>query len=479
MADLWVPFKYRNTHKGVEEVRAQKQTEEAWLLDNENESEDAVDRYLLSQRFKESNDVYSSSTSSSIWTQVGGAKEWELSDGERRTLQTQCMKLYHINAFAGNIIDIYSFYTMGDQGLKVDWSDEGITEWWDLLARRNKWISLTKDMCQITFACGECYGITFPLTNPEAEVQKKKLDVISVVPMEMSKIHSSVNDRRVITSYERDTGTQFNPKDVTHFKVRAMGNALHGRPILERVLHPLVMYDDWLISLVQLARTRSRIPLIRYRSGLKKSGIPIKSLPESGAVIDAHEGVERWEFPTMNISAGDSAQVGLEIKQYISAGVNLPGYMVFGEGSMSSIIESTPFTLFKSLQGIFRDNFDELVRELMPSEFVREVPTLTFPAVDLRNFEDKSRAVTSEVSAGLRSKRSAQLVLGLDPEEEDEWMRKELGLNGDELEMLPESILKKIVDSATFHAPAIRNGILKNDFLEKIVEVMDRRGILK
>jgi len=479
MPELWVPNKYRDAyqhlHRKLETERAQMGTEETWMLDNE--SEDAVDHYLLSQKLKESN-VYSSSTSSSLWTELGGTKEWELSDGERRTLQVQCLKLYHLNAFAGSIIDKYSFYVMGDEGLQVNWANEAATDWWDMLVRRNKWIGLTKDICQVTFITGECYGISFPLIDPEAEMQKKKLDIIQVIPTEITKIHTSNNDRRVITGYERDTGSIFHPQDVTHFKIRAVGGALHGRPILERVLHPLVMYDDWLISLVQLARTRSRIPLIRYRSGLKKSSIPIKSLPESGAVIDAHEGIERWEFPTMNISAGDSAQVGLEIKQYIASGVNLPGYMVFGEGGSSGVIEATPLTLFQSLQGIFREYFDELIREMMPSEIKQEIPTLTFPLVDLRNFAEKSRAVTNEVSSGLRSKRSAQLMLGLDPEEEDLWMRKELGLEDEDLGMLPEGMLKKIVDSVLFHAPAIRKGVLNNPFLERLVEIFDQRGIL-
>ena len=480
MRELWVPPKYRDAyshlHSEMEANRAKMQPEEAWLLDSE--SEDAIDHYLLSQKRKESSgQVYSSSSSSPIWTEVGGTKSWELSDGELKTLQKQCFKLYHLNAFAGNIIDIYSFYTMGDEGLKADWRTDTTTDWWNLLAKRNKWIGLTKDICQVTFITGECYSISFPLTDPDAEVQKKKLDVIQVVPTEITKIHTSNNDRRVITSYERDTGTIFNPADVTHFKIRAVGGALHGRPILERVLSPLVMYDDWLISLVQLARIRSRIPLIRYRSGLKKSGIPIKSLPESGAVIDAHESIERWEFPALNIGASDSAQVGLEIKQYISAGVNLPGYMVFGEGSTSSVIESTPLTLFKSMQGVFREFFEELILKMMPAEVKVDAPTLTFPGVDLRNFADKSRAVTNEVGAGLRSKRSAQLLLGLDPEEEDMWMKKELGLDDDDIEMLPEALLKKIVDSVLFHAPAVRKGLLRNQFLEKLVNVFDKRGL--
>jgi len=479
MPELWVPAKYRDAyqhlHREQEAQRAQMHSSEGWMLDNE--SEDAIDHYLLSQRLKESN-VYSSSSASSIWTELGGQKQWELSDGARQELQIQCLKLYHLNAFAGNIIDIYSFYVMGDIGLQVNWASEAASQWWDMLMRRNKWIGLTKDICQLTFIAGECYAISFPLTDAEEETQKRKLDIIQVVPTEIKKIHTNSNDYRIATGYERDTGTIYNPRDVTHFKIRAVGGALHGRPILERILHPLVMYDDWLISLVQLTRTRSRIPLIRYRSGLKKSGIPIKALPESGAVIDAHEGIERWEYPSMNLGASDSAQVGLEIKQYIAAGVNLPGYMVFGEGGSSGVIEATPLTLFRSLQGVFREFFDELIREMMPVEIEKEIPTLTFPLVDLRNFADKSRAVTDEVSAGLRSKRSAQLVLGIDPEEEDLWMRKELGLGDEYIEKLPEETLKKVVDAVLFHAPAIRKGVLNNRFLERLVEVFDKRGLL-
>ena len=408
-------------------------------------------------------------------------QSWELSDGERTTLQTRCLKLYHLNPLAGNIIDTYSFYTMGNRGLSVTWKDETAQSWWSMLEKRNQWIFLTKDITTLTYVAGESYLISFPLSEVPSNNNGIKLDLIEVYPTEISEIETHPDDRRKALSYKRVVDFQekrYSPEDVIHLKVRALGNAIHGRPILERVLIPLIMYDDWLMSMVNLTRMRSRIPLIRYRQGMKRSEFPIKSLPEAGSVIDAHEGVERWEFPSLNLNASDTVTVGEEIKRSISAGVSLPLYMTTGEGSSMDVIDATPLALFQSMQGLFRERFSELIKMMMPEQYAQEPPIVKFPEVDLRGFDERARAVMEEFSSGLRSKRSTQLSLGLNPQEEEDMMKEELGLTTEEIDELPANITKKIVQSVLFHAPAIDAGKMQSRKLERLFETFEKRGWL-
>lgn len=471
--NIWLPQRTRI------EMQSERQGEDIWLLDDD----DLVDRYLLKQHRLKESEASTSSSSSSLWIQVTDDKKpWDLSSGELSQLQKQCHKLYFLSPFAGNIIDNYLFYTAGQTGITVNWTNDNAAEWWSMLEKRNQWIWLNKDMVLLSYITGECFVVSFPLTESGAEVRKEKLDLVEVHPTEISNIKTETNDRRVVTGYVRTTASskiEYAPRDVTHFKIRDVGGVLRGRPILERVLRPLALYDDWLGSRADLNRMRARLPVIRYRSGLKKAGFPIRSLPEPGTVIDAHKDVEQWEFPSLNIQSSDAAQDAQEFKLYIAAGVNLPAYMVTGEGQTAEVIGSTPLMLFESFQGIFRTYFEELLLKMMPTQFVDEEPTIIFPEVDLRDFDRKARAIMEEYNSGLRSRFSSQVALGLNPKEEAEWMKKELGLTAKEVEEVPESILRKIVTSVLFHAPAVSAGRMKNDFIETVANEFDKRGWIK
>lgn len=483
--EIWLPWRTR------QELHAQRQSSEIWSLDDDF---DAVGSYLSAQRLtsmyggrgvKEARDVEmgrdSSLFQSSLWTDTDGVQPWDLSSGERSILQKQCHKLYFLNPFAGNIIDNYAFYTLGGEGLSVEWTNENTALWWEMLAKRNRWIWFSKDAVLLTYITGECFAVLFPQTNPKEEIQKEKLDLVEIHPTDISQVKTSDNDRRVIEGYVRQSTSghdilTYLPEDVVHFKIRDVGGVPRGRPILERVLRPLALFDDWLGSRADLNRMRARLPVIRYRAGLKRAAFPIRSLPEPGTVIDAHEGVERWEFPSFNIQAADAGQDGLELKLYIAAGVNLPAYMVTGEGSTAEIIGSTPLMLFESMQGLFRGFFEELFQKMMPTQFKAEKPVLIFPEVDLRDFDRKSRSVMEEFTSGLRSRHSAQIALGLKPDEEEAWMKQELGLSESEVDEIPEAMLRKIVNSVIFHAPAVNNGKMTNEFLTKLTDIFDKRG---
>ncbi len=91
-------------------------------------------------------------------------------------------------------------------------------------------------------------------------------------------------------------------------------------------------------------------------------------------------------------------------------------------------------------------------------------PKITFPEVDLRNFDKKVEAVIKEYKNNLRSRESAQEALDLNPEEEKD--------------LMSEDQLRDTVESVMFHAPAVENKGSKDASIDKLVEAFSDRGWL-
>lgn len=223
-------------------------------------------------------------------------------------------------------------------------------------------------------------------------------------------------------------------------------------------------------------RTRSRLPIIRYVDG-KPEGVPVKDLPEPGTVIDENKENE-WKFPELNLSSSDVKKDARELKLYIATGVSLPEYMCTMDASNANysstvVTEGTPIHRFKDLQGKFRAYFRDLVKKLMPKLSDKYDFKISFPEVDLRNFETKVDSIVKEYKNGLRSKRSSQLALDLDPDLQQEEMEKEIG------SIESKEDFKKVVESVMFHAPAIKeNGTSDKTAMDKLVRGFEKRGWL-
>lgn len=449
--------------------------ESSWWLDEGALDPAHVTRYLRNvAKLEEAGTGFG--ISEGEWVRIGRS-EYELDPSKRKKLQEACYALYYKNPFARNIINNLSFYTLGKQGVQVDWKGDEIAEHrWAVLKKRNKWAAFSKEIAKLTFLCGEDYVVLFPL---EGEL---KLDVREIFPTEIEEIQTEEEDLMQPTFYVRRLPQslqtiRYDAKDVVHFKLHAVGPVKHGRSVLEPALEPIMMYDEWLHTRLDLSRMRSRLPIIRYLKG-NVDAIPIKALPEPGTVISANKDREEYVFPSLNIEASDAKEEAREIKLYIATAVSLPEYMVTSDTAAAynatAAVETTPLSMFKDLQGTFRDYFEELIWKLMPREAERVQPVISFPDVDLRNFNEKVRTIISEFTAGLRSRRTAQLELDLDPEEEAKWMKEEL--------LPPESDerFRKLVEATVFHWPAIKEyGGNGHSAVEKLAEFLEKKGLLE
>jgi len=451
-----------------------------------------VDRYLARQsrndfRFSEE---YPASRSDLWKSKSSGAKSWELSSAKREQLQKQCHSLFFKNPLAGSILDIYSFFTLGKSSIKISWEDEHAQKWWNKIADRNHFRKLQRDIISLTYICGENFVVLFPLSEEEASQDARegkhpdhsahapsnelRLDFVQVHPTEIEEVLIDDNDRRQVTGFKKTEGKILSTEDVVHLKVRDVG-CRRGRPILERILKPLAMYDEWLTSRANINRTRSRLPVIRYRKGLKQSRIPIRSLPEPGSVIDAHQDIEEWEFPDMNINSAGAEADGQAMLTYISTGISIPLNMITGETTRS--IPPVPALMFENFQATFKSSFHSLLKKSMPTFYKKNPPEINFGEVDLSSFTEKRRAILSEFQADIRSKRSAQIALGLDPQEEEKLMAEEPEPQVSTAS-LSDDLLRRIVSAVLFYAPAIQAGDYDNPTLEKVLQTFEEKGFI-
>ncbi|MFP3953102.1 MAG: hypothetical protein ACLFVS_03130 [Candidatus Acetothermia bacterium] len=402
-----------------------------------------------------------------------GRKSYEQNPADRKELQELCYKLYFKNPLAGNIIDNYMFYTLGKDGVEVIWEDSRqAKERWEKVKARNQWASLSKDIARMTFLTGEDFVGVFPRGG------ELKVDMRQFHPTDVSEINHKQGDplaslEYVVTGLSGDEQVWLE-SEMTHFKVRDVGPVSRGRPVLERVIEALAWYHSFLEDRTNMMRVRSRLPIIRYVEG-KPEGVPVKSLPEPNTVLDESNANE-WKFPELNMSSYDVAKDARELKLYIATGVSLPEYMCYYDASNANysstvVTESTPISLFKHLQGKLRPTYRELIKKVMPA-FADEQFRISFPEVDLRNFDKKVEAVITEFQNGLRSRKSSQIALDLDPELQDQQMKQELG------PLETEEDLRRVVESVLFHYPAVRDSGGDRGALSRLARAFEKRGWL-
>lgn len=445
----------------------------AWYF--EHDEGEFLSRYLRKQKeFQESTDSEYLGMNKGAWESLG-RRSYEQNVSDRKDLQDLCYKLYHKNPIAGNIIDNYCFYTLGKSGVEVIWENsDQAKKRWETLAERNKWPSFSKDIARMTFICGEDFVSLWPKSK------EFKLDLRHFHPANIPEIKTKSGDPQTPTEYMlQQKGKSDQPwpaNEIIHFKVRDVGPVLRGRPILERVIEALAWYHSFLEDRVNLMRMRSRLPIIRYVEG-KPEGVPVKALPEPNTVLDEYQGNE-WHYPELKLDSSNVKHDARELKLYIASGVSLPEYMTTMDASNANysstiVTESTPIALFKHLQGKLRATYKELIRKFMPDFADTAEFRISFPEVDLRNFNRKVDAVIKEFKAGLRSRRTSQLALDLDPDLEEKEMKEELG------PIESRSEFKSLVESVMFHAPAVKNnGHDNGQALEKLVMAFDKKGWL-
>jgi len=399
----------------------------------------------------------------------GSILNWTNSNRER--VLKQCCHLYYRDPIARNVIRILTYLTVG-KGMRVTFEDEKDQERWDLIAENNDWERRYRDIIANTYLLGEWFQLRSPLVGNTCWDDTKKVDrpnrdkLVSKVskmdadqitlnhltPLEVLDIIMSRRNREIIKAYKlRDDTRQsidaadktgggneregwpeaFWATDVTHFKIDDLGVGMRGRPVLEPVLRLISQYRLYILDRLMMIAIRTRIPLIRKMSNAPKkkqsakTAMTTQKLPRPGtvAIVDKDE---VWEYPG---GVGDGASATLEGRSLllqISAGVNLPEYIVTSDASNSNMASllaaSGPVKpMIDERRQSFAKQFADLAEECVGAR-----PTITFPDVASDNRLQEVQALSIMRKDKIISARTYAERMGEDYDAELERMHQEL-----------------------------------------------------
>lgn len=398
---------------------------------------------------------------------------FEITIAKLKDLQRQARYLYYRDPLARNIIRNYTHLTMGS-GVKIKYDDDKIQDKWDNWAQDNHWRRFSRRVVESTFAYGEWPVVFFPLTikteivgqngkviqRPDTptridkdkpvedesglpvQVTKRNPESVPVKvrgfdPREIIDVRANPNDSEDIQAVHRTTThgklgqvtIKYDGGDVKLFRTGLLGASIRGRPIIEPVMVPLRWYRAFLQDRVILNGMRTRIPIIRVLSSVggnrvATEGMKVRQLYRPATILTVGHG-EVWNFPPGNIGAGDAEPDGRAIKLYISAGVNLPEFLVTGNAATAnkaSLKEASENLkpMFDDFRADFGEEFEEL--SLMA---IGKRGQAVWPESQRRDVKELAEANSIMIADGYMSKRTAATRMGLDSEKEKEQIDKE------------------------------------------------------
>jgi len=359
--------------------------------------------------------------------ELPGASATDLDPWDRHTLEDSFRSLYFKHDIVKNIIDTYVHFIVG-KGFTVAFRSNELQARWDALEKRNKVNERIREAIRMSLLLGNWFQILYPLEAP------MKLDVRDLDPSDVSEVITAPNDDEILLQYIRKTkqGTEvpLPAQDVIHWHVNKIGRNQFGRPLLESSLKRLAQFDKLVEDQLKARRIKGMLHMVRYLS--KKPDIPLSELPPSSAVIEAHEGHERWEAISNNVDSSEAWRDGLAILQRIASTVHLPVYFLLMDISSTSSsemhMESIPIKVFKNYQNHFANTgISPMVRSLINEHISESEYEIVPEPVDIRTTSQVTQDTIAKVENAIISRRTAQTELGYDPDKENALINEELG----------------------------------------------------
>lgn len=392
------------------------------------------------------------------WLRVGGssgAASMALPSSGREQMCRYLYWLYAHNPFARNIINNYTFFTIGE-GFRVNWKKPSKLEAWNETAKLVKFRKRVRKIIKHTYLLGEWFTLIFPakqkLRRNEAgtlettlnEVQRdpdKPRILRGLGPDEIEEVivrgdrrydPGNVEDAETPIAYKRLGRDEYlGAGDVIHHKIEELGNLTRGLFVLQPALRYLRYMEKFVDNRHWLNFVRSRIPLVRKVRGgsarVNAEKTRISSLPPPGTIATENESTS-YEFPSFNLEAEDARHDGRLLLLTIAASVGLPEFVVTSDASnqnyASSLAAEHPMIkMFEELQWLWVPDIEIIVSELTgepTSEF-----DVTPGAILRRSLKQVADGTVPLVQAGIMSKRSAATQAGLDYDAERKYMMRE------------------------------------------------------
>jgi hypothetical protein len=408
---------------------------------------------------------------------VGGKEYRDLSGQDADRLRAQAWRLYWESSHIRNVIRTLVKFVFG-KGVTIKLNEdrpelkkkgeEYFTKW----SKINKWPLKQKEMASRAWRDGEAFVHTRNLglgTPPRLEFANPDI-VRSDKPDATFGIRMNPVDPTMPLEYilkknpESPTEIIIPAASMVHVKTCVDSDVKRGRTILEPIMRPTRMYEDWIRDRLVLNKVRSALAVVRIVNGTPNQ---IKSITgqnrgersaaagynrqktwRPGTIITAPPGVD-YKMLSANINASDAAQDGRNILLSMAVGVGFPDMYMTGDWAAtnfaSSAVAQNPFIReCEDQQDFFEPHIEDLVEQVfnvgkengeLPTDLDTSV-SLEWPPLIQRDLISLVTALMQLFNSGLISRQTMASQTGFDYDHEKKLRFEEDAEKAIEMEML-------------------------------------------
>lgn len=389
---------------------------------------------------------------------VGGVEYRDLLVQDAQKLRAQAWRLYYDNCYVRNVVRTLVKFVFG-QGITIKLkemnpgprttAEEYLKKW----MKQNKWPLKQKEMATRAWRDGEAFIHTRNLGEgrpPRLEFANPDR-VKSDDPSASYGIRMDPNDPTQPIEYIIDKGNgASNVRDemiipaerMVHIKTCVDSDVKRGRTILEPILRPTKLYDEWVKDRMVLNKVRSALAVVRTVTGsvgqirsitaanksdrAARAGVSRQKTWRPGTIITAAPGV-KYEMLAPNINAQDAAQDGKNILLTMAVGVGFPEMYMTGDFSSTNFASSStaqnPFVReCEDQQDFFEPHIEDLIDQVfqvgmengdLPTDLNTEV-ALEWPPLIHRDLVSLVTALMQLFNARVLSRHTLAAKSGFD-----------------------------------------------------------------
>ena len=376
------------------------------------------------------------------------------------SLRAASRKAFYQHAHGRGVIRTLVKFVIGG-GIVVDFHEKdeaallALNDLWYTFRRETRWFSFAREFVTRGFRDGEVFVRRFP--RKDASLALRFLD-----PEKVTEIKSDPSDAETAESYSVEYGMKkfdVPAADILHVPLNVDRNVQRGRPILESILPYLTKYDKWLDARMVLNIVRASVALVQEVQGSNTDLLRLRTAQRTtassatetdksrmlrpGTILRGTPGV-KYSMLSPNLDARDAATDGRTILLAVAAAAGFPDIFVtadYAQANFSSTIsaQNPAIREFEDWQHVFGEAFTTIVdwvladaveRRVLPMRTSEGKPVnlgldVAFPPLLKRDLAQEVTAYAQLMGLRAMSRRTLQLRMGLDPDQEQKLIDQE------------------------------------------------------
>ncbi|MDP3771334.1 MAG: phage portal protein, partial [bacterium] len=345
-------------------------------------------------------------------------------------------------------------------GIVVDFQERdeatliALDDFWSAFQRETRWFSFVREFVTRGFRDGEVFVRRFPR-------QDMSLALRFIDPEKVPEIKTDPNDAETALSYAIEFGTKrldVDAGEILHVALNVDRNVQRGRPILESILPHLAKYDKWMDARMVLNIVRASVALVQEVQGSSTDLLRLRAAQRAtssasetdksrmlrpGTILRGTPGV-KYSMLSPNLDARDAATDGRTILLAVAAAAGFPDIFVtadYARANFASTLSAHNPAIreFEDWQHVYGEAFttivdwvlaDAMARRVLPLRTSKGKPVnlgidVAFPPLLKRDLAQEVTAYAQLVGLQAMSRRTLQLRMGLDPDQEQKLIDEE------------------------------------------------------